>query len=107
MNYSAKREERRRRAMRAVMLAVGALRDRMFELYWETPSGGPAGDAWSGWPLRREYDRLRALWRGRTRRRYRFDRQSAGWDTKTGSRTAPHRPPTRTPPCDKYDSSTG
>ena len=63
MNYPTKREERRRRAMRAVMLAVGALRDRMFDLYWETPSGEPIGNAWSRRPLRREYDHLRGLWR--------------------------------------------
>ena len=54
MNTNAKRDERRRRAMREVLEAVCRLRDRLMELSSQTPSGEPTGNVWSWMRLRDE-----------------------------------------------------
>lgn len=61
MDYNAKAEERRRRAMREAMEAVCRLRDRLMELASQTPSGVPTGNGWAWMRLRDEVHRLRGL----------------------------------------------
>ncbi len=66
MNSEAKRDERRRRAMREVLAAACRLRDRLMELSGQSPRGwGPPGeDIWSERRLREE---VRHLWDVRRR----------------------------------------
>ena len=66
MNFKAKREERRRRAMREVLAAACRLRDRLMEMSGQSVWGwGPAGE--NVWSERRLREEVRRLWELRRR----------------------------------------